>query len=209
MKISHICPDSWAANCYLIISSGEAYVVDPAISADAVMQRVKEENVTLRGVILTHGHFDHILSAEHIGKSLGIPVMIHREDNEMLIDGEKNSFKQFFGLDRSFAPADCLLDDGDILPLGNETITVIHTPGHTKGGICLLCGGEFLVTGDTLFADTFGRIDLYGGDLHQMKASLRKLSKLEPTLNIYPGHGESATLGVIVSKIRFLRYFYN
>ena len=209
MKISHICPDSWAANCYLLISGGEAYVIDPAISVDTVKSIAETEGVNIRGVILTHGHFDHILSAERISRELGVPTMIHELDAEMLADGEKNAFKTFFHQERAFAPADRLLTDGDILPLGNESVTVIHTPGHTKGCICLLADRQFLVTGDTVFADSFGRIDLYGGDLHQMKASLEHLAALDPSLTIYPGHGYPAALGDALSKIRFLHYFNN
>lgn len=209
MKISHICPDSWAANCYLLISDGEAYVVDPAISVDAVVKRAEDLNAEIRGVILTHGHFDHILSAERISRQLGVPTMIHECDAEMLGDSDKNAFKTFFFQERTFAPADRLLKDGDILMLGGESITVLHTPGHTKGCICLLADKKFLVTGDTVFADSFGRIDLYGGDFHQMKASLEYLATLDPSLTIYPGHGEPATLGDALSKIRFLRYFNN
>ena len=209
MKISHICPDSWAANCYLLISGGEAYVIDPALSVDTVSERAKAEGAEIRGVILTHGHFDHILSAERISRELGVPTMIHELDSEMLVDGEKNAFKTFFHQERSFAPADRLLKDGDVLPLGNESVTVIHTPGHTRGCICLLADRQFLVTGDTLFADSFGRIDLYGGDLHQMKASLERLATLDPSLTIYPGHGYPTALGDALSNIRFLHYFNN
>jgi len=209
MKISHICPDSWTANCYLLISGGEAYVVDPAISVEAVLSRAETEGAEIRGVILTHGHFDHIISAERISRQLGVPTMIHECDAEMLSDGDKNAFKTFFHQERSFAPADRLLKDGDTLTLGNEFVTVIHSPGHTKGCICLLADKQFLITGDTVFADSFGRIDLYGGDFHQMKASLERLATLDQSLTIYPGHGGSATLGDALSKIRFLHYFNN
>ena len=209
MKISHICPGSWAANCYLLISGGEAYVIDPCISTDAVVKRAESNGAKIRGVIMTHGHFDHILTAENIGRELGVPTMIHEFDAEMLDDGEKNAFKTFFNQERKFAPADKLLKDGDTLTLGDELITVLHTPGHTKGCICLLCTDSFLVTGDTLFSNSFGRIDLYGGDLHQMKASLETLATLDPSLPIYPGHGEPSTLGEALSQIRFLHYFNN
>lgn len=203
MKIIHICPGSWGANCYLLVSGSEAYAVDPSPSADAILKRLTAENAQLYGIILTHGHFDHVISAETLHNKTGVPVMIHECDDEMLSDPEKNAYKVFFGQDRSFRRADRLLHDGDLLPLGEEMIEVIHTPGHTKGCICLK-SGDILVTGDTLFSDTFGRIDLYGGSLSDMKQSLLRLKKLDPALTIYPGHGESSSLGEALSNIRFL-----
>jgi glyoxylase-like metal-dependent hydrolase (beta-lactamase superfamily II) len=203
MKLIHLCPESWGANCYLLISGNEAFTVDPSPSADAVIKRLTEENARLMGILLTHGHFDHVISAEMLHSKTGAPVMIHEADNEMLPDPEKNAFRTFFGKDRSFRQADRLLRDGEILTLGGEEIEVIHTPGHTKGCICLKAG-NILLTGDTLFADSFGRIDLFGGSLSDMKHSLLRLKSLDPGLSIYPGHGEKALLGEALSKIRFL-----
>ena len=202
MKIIHICPESWGANTYLLISSGEAFVVDPSPSAQTIINQA--EGTRIKAIILTHGHFDHVISAERLHQLIGAPVMIHELDNEMLPDPEKNAYRTIFGSDRSFRQADSLLHDGDILPLGDETIKVLHTPGHTKGSICLLAG-NILITGDTLFADNFGRIDLFGGSFNDMKHSLVFLSTLDPNLTIYPGHGESSSLGKAISHMRFLQ----
>lgn len=203
MKLVHICPGSWGSNCYLLISGGEAYVVDPSPSADAILKILNSENAKLKGIILTHGHFDHILSAETLNQRTNTPIMIHEADNDMLADSEMNAFKTFFGKDRSFRKADRLLHDSEMLPLGGEQIEIIHTPGHTKGCICLKTD-DFLLTGDTLFGDSFGRIDLYGGSLNEMKQSLLKLKALNQSLTIYPGHGEFSTLSEALAKIRFL-----
>jgi glyoxylase-like metal-dependent hydrolase (beta-lactamase superfamily II) len=203
MKIIHICPSSWGANCYLLVSGDEAYAIDPSPSADAILKRLEAENARLTGIIITHGHFDHVISAETLHNKTGAPVLIHECDDEMLPDPEKNAYKTIFGQDRSFRRADRFLHDGDLLPLGEELIEVIHTPGHTKGCICLK-SGDILVTGDTLFSETFGRIDLFGGSLSDMKQSLLRLKKLDPSLTIYPGHGESSNLGKALSNIRFL-----
>ncbi len=208
MKIIHISPASWGSNCYLLISNAhesgrEAYVIDPSSSAESILRALSAELATLAGIILTHGHFDHMLSAEILHERTGAPVMIHEEDDEMLPDPEKNAFRTFFGQDRSFRRADRRLRDGDILPLGDEKITVIHTPGHTKGCICLF-SGDILITGDTLFADGFGRIDLWGGSLSDMKQSLLRLNKLPPNITIYPGHGQAAKIADALATIRFL-----
>lgn len=208
MKIIHICPNSWGSNCYLLCCGGEAYAVDPSPSADIIIKKLNDEGLRLRGIILTHGHFDHVLSAETLHIRTGAPVMIHRADNEMLPDPEKNAFGTVFGRNRAFREADILLDDGTVLELpdggqGCKTVEVIHTPGHTKGSICLKTE-RFIVTGDTLFSNGFGRIDFYGGSLSEMKQSLKRLNTLDHALIIHPGHGESTTLAFALSHIRFL-----
>jgi glyoxylase-like metal-dependent hydrolase (beta-lactamase superfamily II) len=122
------------------------------------------------------------------------PVYLHRDDAELLADGEKNAFALFFGQDRAWRPADHLLTDGEIIRLGDTGIRVLHTPGHTRGSVCYLCGDD-LITGDTIFASGYGRYDLYGGDWGALCASLRSLTELLPHLRIYPGHGPNTTLG--------------
>lgn len=208
MKLIHICPESWGSNCYLLICGKEALAVDPSPSAEAVIKHAAEQGASITGILLTHGHFDHVISAEGLHNATGAPVMIHSADADALSDPVRNAHRSFFGSDRSFRPADRLLSDGEILKPGGEEIRVIHTPGHTPGCACFLCDG-FLITGDTLFADGFGRLDLPGGSLHDMKSSLERLTSLDPRLTIYPGHGASSNLGEALSKIRFLHYNNN
>ena len=117
-------------------------------------------------------------------------------------DPAKNCSGQFYK-NCSYREAEILLADDRTIRLGSEEIKVIHTPGHTRGSICLLAN-NMLLTGDTLFADGFGRIDFYGGSLHEIRQSLLRLSKLDPNITIYPGHGESATLGAALGRFRFL-----
>ncbi len=200
MKLIHICPASWGSNCYLLCSEGEAYVIDPSPSADAILRHAADAGVRIRAILLTHGHFDHVLSAKTLHNKTGAPVMIHHADAEMLQDGNKNAYSAFFGQDRSFGKADSLLDDGDILPLGNEVLTVMHTPGHSPGSCCFITDG-FIITGDTIFAEGYGRVDLYGGNMQTLISSLRTLAKLPRGLTIYPGHGDSATLDAALSKL--------
>lgn len=130
------------------------------------------------------------------------PALIHKEDNEMLTDGMKNAHALFFGVDKKWRQADQLLDDGDVIELGDERINVISTPGHSKGSICLLCGDK-LISGDTLFANGYGRYDLHGGSLKELTASLSLLRDLDPNLTIYPGHGNTATLSSAIDNLLY------
>ena len=195
MRVVPIASPSFGSNTYLVVSDGHALVVDPSVSVAAIRSAAAEQGVTLDGVLLTHGHYDHMLSMDALCEEFKIPSMIHRADAEMLTHGKKNAFYDFFGQERTFRPADRLLKDGEEIPLGNESIRVIHTPGHSRGSCCFLCGEERLVTGDTVFAEGFGRYDLFGGDAAVLKASLTLLRKMNPRLRIYPGHGPRAFLG--------------
>ncbi len=194
MKIISICPQSFASNCYALISDGKALIVDPSVSADAIMSKVMAENAVIQGILLTHGHFDHIISLDTLRKCACVGAAIHKDDAPMLADGKKNAFYTFFKQDRAYAPAETLIEGDAEITLGSDVITVIHTPGHSPGSVCYLCG-NIMVTGDTLFADTIGRCDLWGGSDADMLASLEKLRKYDKKIMIYPGHGPSATLG--------------
>lgn len=195
MKICCLFPDSFASNCYLLVEGDRALVVDPSVSTAAIQTALAEQGADCVGILLTHGHFDHMLSLDELRDAYpDAPVYLHRDDAELLTDGEKNAFALFFGQDRAWRPADQLLTDGEIIRLGDTGIRVLHTPGHTRGSVCYLCGDD-LITGDTLFAQGYGRYDLYGGDRGALCASLRSLTEHSPSLRIYPGHGPSALLG--------------
>ena len=199
MKIVPIAPYSFGANTYAIISDGHAIVIDPSVTVNAIASAVAEEGAVIDAVVLTHGHFDHIVSIDTMRDALGIEVYIHEADAEMLTDGSKNAFLTFFGRDRAYRPADKTLKDGDILKVGEAEIKVIHTPGHSKGSICLL-GDGFIVTGDTLFSDTVGRSDLWGGDQAELAASLQKLMLFDRSIMIYAGHGAPERLGIALDN---------
>lgn len=203
MKILNICEGSWAANCYLLVRGGHALVIDPTASVKAICDALDKENATLECILLTHGHFDHILSLDTLRDKLGVPACIHKEDAIMLTDGKKNAFFELFGKERSFREADKLLSDGDVISLADEKITVFHTPGHTHGSVCYLADGV-VFTGDTLFADSYGRCDLWNGDETKMRSSLQKLRKLHRELTIYPGHGKSYKLGMALDNTAYL-----
>ena len=210
MKIRTLYSNSWLSNCHVLISEGEdgrnhAAVIDPSADTEEIMGVLKHENAELDMIILTHGHFDHIMSLDALRNATGAPAYVHKADAEMLSDGKKNAYYFFFRADFSQRDAEKTLSDGDVLTLGKERLKVMHLPGHSKGSIALL-GDGFLITGDTVFAQGFGRYDLYGGDALTLKKSLNSLKELDPTLTIYAGHGESAKLGYALSEIS---YFIN
>ena len=200
LEICTLYPRSFGSNCYVLISEKSAVVIDPSPDCREILTLLSNKNATLEKIILTHGHFDHILSLDDLRAHTGVPAYIHESDAEMLLDGDKNAYAFFFAEDKKWAAAEVLLHNGDEINIGEEKLTVISTPGHSKGSICLL-GDGFMITGDTLFADNIGRCDLYGGSMTQMYASLSKLAEFDPKLKIYPGHGDTATLSYALSGL--------
>lgn len=199
MTIHNLYYGSWRSNCYVLISkdtSGAscAAVVDPSADANKIIEFLKKNGASLDMIILTHGHFDHIMSLDSLRALTDAEAYIHASDAELLSDGYKNAYSVFFSDDFSQKKAEKTLFDGEILTLGDEKMKVIHLPGHTQGSIGLI-GDGFLITGDTLFDGGIGRTDLYGGDSMQLYASIGRLRELDENLMIYPGHGNSATLG--------------
>lgn len=221
VKIFPICPYSFGANTYLLISDREAFVVDPAVSVSAIEKILEREGAVLCGILLTHGHFDHTVSVDTIREKFPVPLMVHQKDACMLTNGKVNGFFDFYGKECVHNPADKTFIDGDRIKIGKEEIRVIHTPGHSQGSCCFLCHydddkedkkekenkdgieKEFLVSGDTLFADSFGRCDLYGGDEAEMVSSLRKLRALDKSIRIFPGHGSDSTIGFALDNVAY------
>ena len=202
MELKTLAEGFLGANCYLLYDSGHAFIVDPAARLDVMCAALYEDGLALDGILLTHGHFDHVMNLEPLLSRFSVPVYLGAGDRDFASDGRKNGFSVFFGQDRTFPMATNLLSDGDILALGSGKVTVISTPGHSGGSVCFLCekSGQapFLLSGDTIFADNVGRTDLYGGSYEVLQDSLgclAELSKRYPDIVIYPGHGPSETLG--------------
>lgn len=200
MKIRSVCSASFGANTYLVVSGTHALAVDPAVSISAILEAARAEDAYLEGILLTHGHFDHVFSLDGLRDATGVDAYIHRDDAIMLTDGKKNAFYDFFGKERTYRPAERLLSHGDTVSLGEETITVLHTPGHTQGSVCYLCQ-DALLTGDTLFSEGYGRCDLWGGSPELMRQSLASLSRLDGSLTIYPGHGAPERLRYALNTV--------
>ena len=201
MKIENLSPGGLAANCYLVSKGRDAVLIDPTATVIRVRSALQEKGLALHAILLTHGHFDHILTAEKLRDELGAPLLVHEADNEMLNNGEKNASFPFFGRDICCRPAERLLKNRESLTFGSLSFSVMHTPGHTKGSVIYFTEGAAF-TGDTLFADGYGRTDLYGGDTADMYRSLKDLAGLQEDIRIYPGHGEDTQLFRAISFLK-------
>lgn len=194
MEIMTLHLGSLATNCYILpCGEGEAVVWDIGDGAPVLRRKLEAAGLAVRAVLLTHGHYDHVAGVEEIRKAYGCPVYIHEQDAVMLRSAQANLAWQL--TDKTYTPVECFetLTDGQILTFGDLRIRVMHTPGHTPGGCCFFVNEEILISGDTLFRGSIGRTDL-GGNVSDMRESLRKLAAIEGDYQIYPGHFGSSTL---------------
>ncbi|MFH1245046.1 MAG: MBL fold metallo-hydrolase [Candidatus Omnitrophota bacterium] len=192
MLIETIIVGPLQVNCYILAcpQTGRAVVIDPGADPEKITRRIKKKNFKVEYIINTHGHIDHI-GANAV---LGVPVYIHRLDADFLLKPELN-LSGMLGAPLNFPAASLLLEDKQKLRLGNIELEVIHTPGHTPGGICLKTSG-ICFTGDTLFAQSIGRTDLPYASYETILNSIRgRLMSLDDNVVIYPGHGSSSTIG--------------
>ena len=193
MQISVLPLGALQANCYLLSDEeGATAVIDPGDEAGTILETVRAGELAVEAILLTHAHFDHILAADELRRETGAPVYVYETDAPALADPRRSLTVLAKG---GAGPlrADHLLKDGEELRVGRLAVSVLHTPGHTPGSCCFLCG-DALFSGDTLFAGSIGRTDFPGGDDQAMAASLRMLAALEPGIRVFPGHGESTTL---------------
>ena len=198
--------DGFETNTYFVTDeeTGETAVVDPSLPEEILVEKFEGKNV--KYILLTHGHFDHIGGVNFVKEKTGAKVVIHKEDVEMLIDGNKNEYYSKYSSPMPLITADILVEDGTELMLGNSKITVLHTPGHTKGGVCYIFPDDrVMFSGDTLFYLTAGRTDLYGGDARTELMSLVKIGELEGDYQVYPGHDRATTLDFERQYNRYMR----
>ncbi len=188
------------SNSYILGNDEEAAVIDAGNMADDIFEIAVKAGMRIKYIILTHGHFDHIMYLEELRRKTNAKVAIHEEDAKALTDPFVN-VSSLFGMPRTFTEADILLKDGDFIEVGGLMLEIMHTPGHTKGGICVKCG-DVIFTGDTLFDGDFGRTDLPGGDRLELRRSLEKIFSMNPGLTVYPGHESSNLLKNIIIKCR-------
>lgn len=184
-------------NMYLIMDENtkKAVLIDASALIPKIPETVKELGADVEYILLTHGHFDHIMGLNDLKKALDAKAAICKDD--LIISDNINEFIRLFGgLSESVPPVyEKFVEDGDILTVGNMRIKVIHTPGHTEGGVCYLIDDK-LFSGDTLFRESVGRTDLFGGSFEKLVDSIKnKLFKLDDNITVYPGHGPATTIG--------------
>ncbi|MBM6914227.1 hypothetical protein B5E65_15015 [Gemmiger sp. An120] len=181
-------PAPYFTNSFLLVSGGEAAIIDPAPDAARFAPLLEKENARLTHILLTHGHFDHVYGLDSVRAAWpAARLCLFRAD---AVGTEDRPVKE--------SPEILWLTDGQTLTVGQAELTVLHTPGHTPGSCCWLCEGV-LVSGDTLFAGSAGRTDLPGGDWETLMRSLRRLADdpaLPDELRVLPGHGAFTTLGL-------------
>jgi len=196
MKIRTFTLGPFLTNSYVIEdeSTGMAILVDPTIGSETIYDVIKAHKLTIGLILNTHSHVDHVYGNAFFKEKTGATLAIHRDDAPWLHSIPQQA--RMFGLMAPSSPsADRLLENGDMITLGRLSFQVIHTPGHTPGGICLY-GHGILLSGDTLFAGSIGRTDLPGGNYTQLITSIKKRLLILPEETVvYSGHGEPTTIG--------------
>ena len=170
-------------NTYLLTNGTEAAIIDPGYEADTILDRAAQMGLTIKAILLTHGHFDHVGAVKELVAETGCEVYIHAAEATlppMMTAGE-------LYYTRTYAAG------ATVTPISGVALKVLHTPGHTPGSVCLLWGDQ-MFSGDTLFEGSCGRVDFPGGDPQEMLKSLHRLASLQAEYQVHPGHGESTTL---------------
>lgn len=197
MKIEKFVTGIISTNCYLVINeeTKQTVVIDPAACPSYLMGHMKSEGLQVEAILLTHGHFDHIMGIDDLRREFPVPVYVHEGDRETLLDPALN-FSSSYTNGYTFDGAD-YIRDGQRLELAGFSFQVIHTPGHTPGGVCYYLESEgVLFSGDTLFQNSVGRTDFPNSSMSDLIRSLReKVMKLPDDVKVYPGHMGETTIG--------------
>lgn len=183
MKIRTLTLGDFQTNCYLASDeNGVTAVIDPGYEPETILARAAQEKLQIGAILLTHGHFDHVGGVRAIADAARCPVWMDEKERDLpsFITNGKLYYTDLF-------------KEGTVLRVGKLTFTVLETPGHTPGSVCLRCGNA-LFSGDTLFAGSYGRTDLPGGSMADLRASLIRLAAIPENLTVLPGHGDATTL---------------
>ncbi len=182
------------ANCYLVAEAGgDAVVIDPGAEAERIIEAVRSRDLKVKHILLTHVHFDHMQAAADVAAATGADILAPEGDWPALTDPQLSLCHMMPGGGSQTLSAAGKLRDGEVVEAGKLRLTVLHTPGHTPGSCCFLCG-DVLFTGDTLFRGSVGRTDFPGGSYDALKRSLDRLAALPGDYTLLPGHDDATTL---------------
>lgn len=204
MTIDKIVVGQLGVNCYVVYDEGasEAAVIDPGDEFERIADLLDRRGITPKYIFLTHAHYDHVCAAGELKDKYGAAIIMHEDEKETYRKTKALCLSWGF-VEEDFPDPDILVTEGNKIVLGGNTFEVLHTPGHTPGGICLHLE-KTLFTGDTLFRRSVGRTDLPGGDTAKLEGSLKRLASLPPDTRVYCGHGDDTTIGEEVMRNPFL-----
>jgi glyoxylase-like metal-dependent hydrolase (beta-lactamase superfamily II) len=203
MRIQQVTVGMMSVCCYIVSceETGDATVIDPGGDEEKILSLCSEGRLNVKYIIDTHGHPDHVCGNGRIKEATGAEILMHPDDAVFFWQPEVKEYFAMLGLTESPRP-DKLVKDGDIITIGTVELQVIHTPGHTPGGICLYNAPDCF-TGDTLFVGGVGRTDFPGGSTEELQESIRKkLLVLPPETVVWPGHGYGGSKSTIEEEAR-------
>jgi glyoxylase-like metal-dependent hydrolase (beta-lactamase superfamily II) len=208
MKIQQLTVGMMGVCCYIISceKTKKAAIIDPGGSEEKILTACQKDELDVLYILNTHGHPDHVCGNGPIQKATGAQIIMHRSDADFFSTAEAKNYFSMLGLPES-PPADILVEDGEKITIGEEVITVIHTPGHTPGGVCFYNEPDCF-TGDTLFVGGVGRTDFPGGSMPQLSQSIQEhLMTLPPDTIVWPGHGYGGSQSTIKDEAEGNPYF--
>lgn len=194
MRIIKIPVGPLQTNCYIVSDGNSSLVIDPGDEPDIILDEIKKNSLNVDYIIITHAHFDHIGAVPEIKEETSAKIALHPDELMLYESAPEQATLWGFELPK-MPPPDIFIEDGSKIEIGSTILRVMHTPGHSPGGISLY-GDGFVFTGDTLFAGSVGRTDFFGGSIEKLKESFRRLLSLPPETTIYPGHGETSKVGI-------------
>ena len=203
MKIQQITVGMMSVCCYIVSceKTGKAVVIDVGGDEEKIVTTCTENNLEVLYIISTHGHPDHVCGNGPLQQATGAKIIMHRADAEFFKNPDVKTYFSMLGLPES-PPANILVKDGDLISFGEESLSVIHTPGHTPGGICLY-SAPHCFTGDTLFVNGVGRTDFPGGSTRELSQSIKeRLLTLPPETFVWPGHGYGGSQSTIGKEMQ-------